>query len=147
MVLLPALQSLKRAAMAENAYLGRAATRDLTRENKSTRVGSTMCFREMASLIRRWTSRRPFSTSSAPPQHMLKHAEFVGALDCGTTSVFMHLVLQVALLSLILVLHGLSYSINMQRLSPCTNSNFHNIILTQGSLFLSYDGDDDLTNS
>lgn len=36
----------ERAAMAENAYLGRAATRDLTRENKSTRVGSTMCFHE-----------------------------------------------------------------------------------------------------
>ena len=48
-----------------------------------------MCFRQMASLIRRWTSRRPLSTSSAPPQpqHMLKHAELVGALDCGTTSV------------------------------------------------------------
>src|SRR5258706_672288 len=50
-----------------------------------------VCFRQMASLIRRWTSRRPFSTSSAPPQHMLKHAEFIGALDCGTTSVSMHL--------------------------------------------------------
>ena len=53
----------------------------------SARGWEHMCFRQMASLFRRWTSRRSLSISSPPPQQMLKHAELVGALDCGTTSV------------------------------------------------------------